>query len=61
MIIQGIIKSSQLRKSLLVDDHADVATTFKAILQKVGLVVDTYDDRIFARLSMEIDESDRVC
>ena len=31
-------------KILLVDDDPDVATTFRAILQDVGFIVDTYED-----------------
>ena len=35
-------------KILLVDDDPDVATTFKAILQDVGFIVDSYEDPLIA-------------
>lgn len=38
-------------KILLVDDEPDITMTFKAILQEVGFIVDTYEDPLIA-LSM---------
>jgi CheY-like chemotaxis protein len=35
-------------KILLVDDDPDVATTFKAILQDVGFIVNAYEDPLIA-------------
>lgn len=35
-------------KILLVDDDPDVATTFKAILQDVGFIVNAYEDPLVA-------------
>jgi two-component system catabolic regulation response regulator CreB/two-component system response regulator ChvI len=35
-------------KILLVDDEPDVTITFKAILQDVGFIVDTYQDPLIA-------------
>lgn len=35
-------------KILLVDDEPDITMTFKAILQEVGFIVDTYEDPLIA-------------
>lgn len=43
------MESSRKRnKILLVDDEPDLTMTFKAILQRVGFAVDTYEDPLVA-------------
>jgi DNA-binding response OmpR family regulator len=37
-----------VNKILLIDDEPDVTITFKAILQEVGFIVDTYEDPLIA-------------